>query len=406
MEIPTVSEIRDLAELINKANVEMHDAARRDLHGREHHDRLDELNALKARLYRPIEDALRRTRSNETGAIEPLIRFLEADPYCFGSGYMKAQIIKVLTRVELGELARERLRAVVFDVVNSWHRREFRSYVRLARAVGDDAMRQTLADIATNAHTDAAIRASWMLDAISERPTGGTYDRAGIGRLYVLMNRRVEADAAQRSWPHQIVAAGYNSLGSDYLDWSRRVTDPAREAFVAELEARLPDGAGVLELGCGPGVPTTRRLAERFTLTAVDVSEAQLEMARANVPSATFIHADMASLDFPADSFDAVVALYSIIHVPRYTQPALFKRIARWLRPGGYLLATLSAGDSPHWTGEWIEGRQMFFSGFDAATNRRLIAESGFVAVLDEEVEIEEPEGPARFLWILARRAS
>jgi ubiquinone/menaquinone biosynthesis C-methylase UbiE len=159
----------------------------------------------------------------------------------------------------------------------------------------------------------------------------------------------------------------------------------------------------VLDLGCGAGVLSTKQLAETFDVTGVDVSAVQLEIARRNVPRATFIQGDMASIAFPAQSFNAVTAFYSLIHVPRDEHAPTFRRIAHWLRSGGVFLAALSATDSPDWTGEWL-GQQMFFSGFDAATNRKLLIDAGFELLIDEEVEIAEPEGPARFLWVLGRR--
>jgi hypothetical protein len=44
----------------------------------------------------------------------------------------------------------------------------------------------------------------------------------------------------------------------------------------------------------------------------------------------------------------------------------------------------------------------MFFSSWDADVNRRLLRDAGFELVHDEVVTIREPEGPARFLWVLA----
>src|SRR5204863_355763 len=81
--------------------------------------------------------------------------------------------------------------------------------------------------------------------------------------------------------------------------------------------------------------------------------------------------ADFTQLDFAAASFDAITALYSIVHVPRDEQPALLERIARWLKPDGLFLASLSHVGGPDATHEWL-GVEMFFSGFDADTNRRL----------------------------------
>jgi hypothetical protein len=70
--------------------------------------------------------------------------------------------------------------------------------------------------------------------------------------------------------------------------------------------------------------------------------------------------------------------------------------------PDGLFLASLNSGDSPDWTGEWL-GTEMFFSGHDAETNSRLLREAGFELLLDDVIEMKEPQGPAAFQWILAR---
>jgi ubiquinone/menaquinone biosynthesis C-methylase UbiE len=197
------------------------------------------------------------------------------------------------------------------------------------------------------------------------------------------------------------VQAGYDELSPRYLAWASAIEDDPRERFTTELEERLSEGA-VLELGCGVGLPSTRRLAERFDVVGVDLSEQQLKLARTNVPEARFVQGDFASLDFDPNSFDAATAYYSITHVPRDEHLELFRRVCTWLKPGGLFLASLSAGGSEDWTGDWL-GVEMFFSGFDGETNRRLLREAGFDLILDEVVTMREPEGEATFLWVLAR---
>lgn len=47
----------------------------------------------------------------------------------------------------------------------------------------------------------------------------------------------------------------------------------------------------------------------------------------------------------------------------------------------------------------------MFFSSYDADTNRRLLDSAGLVLVLDEVVSMYEPdEGDVAFLWVLAEK--
>jgi SAM-dependent methyltransferase len=200
----------------------------------------------------------------------------------------------------------------------------------------------------------------------------------------------------------QTVQAGYDELGAGFGEWGERIEGDPWKGFLEDLAGRLPDGASVLDLGCGNGAKTAR-LASRFEVVGVDLSEEQLRLARAAVPGATFVQADFAELDVPADSLDAVTAFYSIVHVPREQHPALFARIKRWLRPGGLFLASLSHLGGPGRTEEWL-GVDMFFSGFDAETNSRLVREAGFELLTDELVWMREPEGDAAFLWVLARK--
>jgi SAM-dependent methyltransferase len=197
------------------------------------------------------------------------------------------------------------------------------------------------------------------------------------------------------------VEAGYDVLAPSFGEWGARVARAPWERFLEELAALLPADARVLDLGCGNGKKTAR-LADRFDVTGVDVSERQLELARVEAPNATFIHADFMELVAPPGTFDAVTALYSIVHAPREEHPALLDRIRRWLTPGGHFLASMSHVGGPDRFEEWL-GVEMFFSGFDAETNGRLIRDAGFDLLVEEVVWMHEPEGDTAFLWVLAR---
>src|SRR5688572_18409924 len=203
----------------------------------------------------------------------------------------------------------------------------------------------------------------------------------------------------------EIVAAGYDRLAATYLEWGREVTVDPRERMLEAFMSRLPDGARVLDLGCGAGLPSTRDLAaSRFRVVGVDISPVQLELARRNVPAAEFLEGDITEVDFADSTFDGVAAFYAISHVPREEHPQLFTDVFRWLVPGGLFLATLGASDAPDWTGEWL-GEQMFFSSHDTDVNRQLLKTAGFELLIDEVLDTGEPGGIVTFLWVLARKA-
>lgn len=200
-----------------------------------------------------------------------------------------------------------------------------------------------------------------------------------------------------------LVGRGYDTLGERFTEWRDRIVGDPRREWEAELVSRLDDGARVLELGCGAGVPDTQRLASRFRLTGVDISAGQVRRARAAVPNAELIQADFTDLELEPESFDAVVSFYAFNHVPRELLAPTFARIHRWLVPGGLLMTALGTGDSEAWTGDWL-GAPMFFSSFPRETNTRLVREAGFEIVRDELVTFREPEGDATFQWVLASR--
>jgi ubiquinone/menaquinone biosynthesis C-methylase UbiE len=214
----------------------------------------------------------------------------------------------------------------------------------------------------------------------------------------------MESDAGKMIDPKQIVADGYDQIAERYSEWTGIELRWPRARYLGVIQEAIPIGASVLELGCATGVPVNRALAERYHVTGVDISPRQIELARKNVPTATFVHADMTALEFAANSFDAVIAFYAITHVPRAEQPALLSSIAGWLKPGGLFVATLGAGDDPGTVeDDWL-GAPMFFSSFDAAGSTRLVQEAGFEVLSADEITEDEDGVPVTFLWVVARK--
>jgi SAM-dependent methyltransferase len=201
----------------------------------------------------------------------------------------------------------------------------------------------------------------------------------------------------------RIVAKGYDAMAERYLAWSDLRPSPTRLRYLALAQELIPPGSDVLELGCGAGIPMTAGLAQGRTVTGVDLSTTQLEMARRNVPMATFIQADMTGLAFEPATFDAVVAFYSLTHVPRDEHAELLARIRDWLRPGGLFLASMGADDEPgDVEADWL-GVDMYFSHFGAKVNRRLVERAGLIVDRAEIAVEPEDRHDARFLWVVAR---
>jgi SAM-dependent methyltransferase len=204
-----------------------------------------------------------------------------------------------------------------------------------------------------------------------------------------------------------LVRRGYDTISVRYRDdlgapnGSMAESVKPYPAWLGDLAGLLPLGARVLDLGCGSGLPAARLLIEHgFEVTGVDISGVQIARARRLVPQARFVQADMAEWDADAASFDAIVSLYALIHVPIDDQVQLFQRMAAWLVPGGYLLAIVG---TERWTGiEEYMGAPMFWDHVDAGTYLDWLAESSLHPVWHRTI----PEGSASHTLVLARTPS
>jgi ubiquinone/menaquinone biosynthesis C-methylase UbiE len=204
--------------------------------------------------------------------------------------------------------------------------------------------------------------------------------------------------------PKQIVAQGFDRIAEKYEEWSRHTRVEERERYTSLVIDHLQAGSAVLDLGCGSGIPTTARFAQHFTVTGVDISARQIDLARQKVPHATFIQFDIAQIAFPANRFDAVVAFYSLFCLPRTELASVVQKIASWLRPGGYFVAALGAQSVEElYSPDWL-GVPMYWSLFESEVNKRLLHEAGFTIISAEE-EMEEEDGvPITFLWVVAQK--
>src|SRR5882762_9177985 len=142
-------------------------------------------------------------------------------------------------------------------------------------------------------------------------------------------------DAAAKA----VVQDGYDAVSRRYR--ADDADPPAYRAWTRILTEALPRSANVLDLGCGCGVPIARHLAALgHQVLGIDISRTQIERAERLVPDARFIHGDVSDASFEPASFDGIVCLYMLIHLPRPEQQALIRKMSVWLRPGGTLLAT------------------------------------------------------------------
>jgi SAM-dependent methyltransferase len=100
-------------------------------------------------------------------------------------------------------------------------------------------------------------------------------------------------------------------------DWY--AADRSHDIGIPEMTAlarSLPQGATVLDIGCGTGIPVTRALlAVGCYVFAVDSSSRMIEKFRANFPDIPALCAAIQSCDLQSRTFDAAVAWGVMFHL-------------------------------------------------------------------------------------------
>ena len=146
----------------------------------------------------------------------------------------------------------------------------------------------------------------------------------------------------------------------------------ARRQVVAELIRRkvsLPEGARLLEIGCGTGHNLTM-LGEFGSVDALEVDPIARGMAEKRL-GRTVLSSPLPALDgLPDDTYDMVAALDVVEHISDDT--AALEGIARVLKPGGKLLMTVPA-------------HQWMWSAHDVVNHhQRRYSKGGFKRLVDK----------------------
>jgi trans-aconitate methyltransferase len=146
---------------------------------------------------------------------------------------------------------------------------------------------------------------------------------------------------------------GDSDLAADRLRHLAEVFEPSTREFLGQL--RVPSGARIADLGCGPG-HTTRLLAEVFPTASArgfDKSKNFISLARAVAgPRVAFEVADV-TVSLPGGPYELVYCRYLLTHVPDFRGA-----VALWsqqLAPGGRIAIEEN---------EWIHTEEPAFSRY------------------------------------------
>jgi SAM-dependent methyltransferase len=180
---------------------------------------------------------------------------------------------------------------------------------------------------------------------------------------------------------------GYEGIASIYIagrGTRGRVGDSVGAAIVRAWAQAFPSGGTVLDLGSGPGEPSTRILREAGLSTyAVDASSTMVDTFRERFPGVPIEQNTVEASEFFDRTFDGVLAWGLLFLLQPAAQALVIEKVARILNPVGRFLFT-----APKEPLEWLDamtGRQSRSLG--AQTYERLLRDAGLTWVNEAEDE-------------------
>lgn len=191
--------------------------------------------------------------------------------------------------------------------------------------------------------------------------------------------------------------------------------DKLVESEFALWTATLPQGAHILDVGCGDGLPMLAHFAAQgYQVTGIDISPIRLKHARVNVPGAILRNMSPCELD-ESNVFDGVYSVVSLLHLDPIELRVALWRIHAALKPGGHLLV-ISVIENRHQRYaplDWFQGQRVWQWYYDPKDFYRALEEYGLYEIISHQEQLlfdpEEPEAEERviplFPWLYKKRS-
>jgi trans-aconitate methyltransferase len=178
-------------------------------------------------------------------------------------------------------------------------------------------------------------------------------------------------------------------------DADRRAANWNDKPYIERFLSFLPQGATVLDLGCGGGSPVALHMvAQGFRVTGVDGSPTLLSLCRTRMPDQEWIAGDMRSLAL-GRRFCGILAWDSFFHLRPKDQETMFRVFAAHAAPTAILMFNAGFGHGED-VGAY-RGDPLYHASLDASEYAALLADSGFELV---ERSINDPATGGRIFWL------
>lgn len=178
-----------------------------------------------------------------------------------------------------------------------------------------------------------------------------------------------------------------NSYEASASDYAKNTTDLHPKEEAQKFVARLPSGAKIIDIGCGPGRDAKVFSGYGIEVIGIDFSSKMVELARQIAPGCSFRVMDIESLAFSPESFHGIWANCALLHVPKQNIPSVLDKMHKILKPKGvlYLSVKQSHIDESFEADDRYEGVEKYWSFYELDELVKLLNEAKF-QIMDVEI--------------------
>ena len=183
--------------------------------------------------------------------------------------------------------------------------------------------------------------------------------------------------------------AYYNQFAKAYNETTLTIEFQSKREFLLKY---LKPHAHILDLGCGSGRDSKAFLEQGYKVTAMDGSQELCQLASETIgqPVKCQLFSELDEIN----TYDAVWACASLLHLPTIELKQTLKKIEKALKDEGYFYASFKYGE--------FEGyrEERFFNDFTEESFKTLLKDIPTLTIIETEVTTDVIPGRENVSWL------
>jgi SAM-dependent methyltransferase len=181
------------------------------------------------------------------------------------------------------------------------------------------------------------------------------------------------------------------------VEYFERTVDINMQTLWDLFTDQLPEGASILDLGCGSGRDSAYFISCGFDVTAMDASEEMCDLASIHIGQ-DVLNLSFAEMDFN-EVFDGIWACASLLHVPGDQIEEIFTKVVKSLKENGVLFMSFYYGD--------FEGERngRYYKDYRTKSIKELISGYENLEIIElDKCDDLNPEANTQWIYALLRK--